>query len=227
MPIRTAKTEIPVEEGNMRLNRRCVLTTAVLAIGVLAWPRYTLADEREGTKVRWDIIRLSLPGATVNPGGEASAKDNLGVPNTITLTGSGTFVAPAGGKGTSNAVTGGGTWRITTATGPLSGAYKVTGLVRWEEAPGTFPGTDDKIGSPANFRPGLAVLRIQYSDGSHGILVVSCHGALTPDTVFEGVTASKDYVDFWNRVPPSGTPATANANRTAFHLVSEDEEDDK
>ena len=170
----------------------------------------------EAQHVRWDIIRLSLPGATVNPGGQASAKDNLG--NTLTLTGSGTFVAPAGGGGASSAVTGGGNWTVTTAAGSSSGAYWVTGLVRWDEAPGTFPATVDNIGSPAAFRPGLAVLRIEYSDGSHGILVVSCHGAGTPDTVFEGITASKDYVDFWNRVAPSGTPATANANRTAFHL---------
>jgi len=211
----------------MRTNRRRVLTTAVLAIGALAWPRYTGADEREGVKVRWDIVSLSLPGATVNAGGQASATDNLAVPDTITLKGSGTFVAPAGRRGTSSAVTGGGTWRITTATGTLFGGYEVTGLVRWEEAPGTFPGTTDNIGSPANFRAGLAVLRIEYSDGSHGILVVSCHGAGTPDSVFEGITASKDYVDFWNRVPPSGTPATANANRTAFHIISEREEDDR
>ena len=166
--------------------------------------------------VRWDIIRLSLPGATVNPEGQASAMDNLG--NTLTLTGSGTFVAPAGGGGTSSAVTGGGAWLLTTAAGTSSGAYRVTGLVRWEEAPGRFPATADNIDNPANFRAGLAVLRIEYSDGSHGILVVSCHGAGTPDTVFEGITASKDYVDYWNRVAPSGTPATTNANRTAFHL---------
>lgn len=170
----------------------------------------------QAQQVRWDIVRLSLPGATVNPGGQASAKDNLG--DTLTLTGSGTFVAAAGGGGTSSAVTGGGAWMLTTAAGTSSGAYAVTGLVRWEEAPGTFPGTADNIGSPAAFRAGLAVLRIEYSDGSHGILVLSCHGAGTPDTVFEGITASKDYVDFWDRVPPSGTPATANANRTAFHL---------
>jgi hypothetical protein len=162
----------------------------------------------------------------VNPGGQASAKDNTTVPNTITLTGSGTFVAPAVKRGTSNAVTGGGHWMITTAKGSSSGSYEVTGLVRWEEAPGTFPGTADNIGSPADFRSGLAVLRIQYSDGSHGILVVSCHGAGAPDSVFEGITASKDYVDFWNRVAPSGAPETANANRTAFHLASEREEDD-
>ena len=166
--------------------------------------------------VRWDIVSLSLPGATVNPGGEASAKDNLG--NTLTLMGSGTFVAPAGSGGTSSAVTAGGTWTLTTAAGTSSGAYAVTGLVRWEEAPGTFPATADNIGDPANFRSGLAVLRIEYSDGSHGVLAVSCHGAGTPDVVFEGITASKDYVDYWNRVAPSGTPATTNANRTAFHL---------
>src|SRR5437867_1824190 len=102
--------------------------------------------------VRWDIVSLSLPGATVNPGGQASAKDNLTVGDTITLTGSGTFVAPAGGGGTSSAVTGGGDWTITTATGSSSGAYEVKGLVRWEEAPGTFPATADNIGDPADFR---------------------------------------------------------------------------
>jgi hypothetical protein len=119
----------------MKTNRRRILTTAVLAIGVLAWPGYIGADEREGVKVRWDIVSLSLPGATVNPGGQASAQDNRAVADTITLTGSGTFVAPAGRRGTSSAVTGGGTWRITTAAGATFGAYKVAGLVRWAEAP--------------------------------------------------------------------------------------------
>src|SRR2546427_3411394 len=92
-------------------------------------------------------------------------------------------------------------------------------LVRWEEAPGSFPAAADNIGNPVNFLSGLAVLSIEYSDGSHGILVVSCHGAGTPDTVFEGITASKDFVDYWNRVPPSGTPTGPNANRTSFHIV--------
>ena len=167
--------------------------------------------------VRWDIIVLS-PGVTVNPGGQASAKDNIN--DTITLTGTGTFVAPAGGGGASSAATGGGTWTICNAAGTVcsNGSYEVTGLVRWEEAPGTFPVTFDNIGNPADFRAGLAVLRIQYNDGSHGILVVSCQGAGTPGSVFEGITVSKDDVDFWNRVAPSGTPATANANRTSFHL---------
>jgi len=195
------------------LSRLVAVSLAVLLAMTVASP----VARAQAQHVRWDIISLSLPATTVNPGGQASAKDNIG--DTITLTGTGTFVAPAGGGGTSSAVTGGGLWTVTTAAGNSSGAYEVTGLVRWEEAPGTDPATFDNIGDPADFRSGLAVLRIEYGDGSHGILVVSCHGAGTPDSVFEGITASKDYVDYWNRVAPSGTPSRPNANRTAFHLV--------
>jgi hypothetical protein len=180
--------------------------------------------------VRWDIILLTPGpvggGPTVNPGGQASAKDNQNstaindnLGNTLTLTGTGTFVAPAGGGGTSDAVTGGGTWTLTPVVGtPSGGAYFVTGLVRWEEAPGTDPAGVDNIGNPSDFRAGLAVLRIEYSDGSPGILVLSCHGVGTPDSVFEGITASKGFVDYWHRQAPSGTPAGPNANRTSFHL---------
>ena len=194
------------------ISRLVLVSLAVLLAMTVASP----VVRGQAQHVRWDIASISLPGVTLNPGGQASAKDNIN--DTITLTGTGTFVAPAGGGGTSSAVTGGGSWTITTASGSSSGTYQVTGLVRWEEAPGTFPGTFDNIGNASDFRPGLAVLRIQYNDGSHGILAVSCQGAGTPGTVFEGITASKDFVDFWNRVAPSGTPATANANRTAFHL---------
>ena len=191
------------------ISRLVLVSLAVLLAMTVASP----VVRGQAQHVRWDIISLSLPGVTANPGGQASAKDNIN--DTITLTGTVTFVAPAGGGGTSSAVTGGGSWTITTASGSSSGTYQVTGLVRWEEAPGTFPpGAFDNIGNPGDFRAGLAVLRIQYNDGSHGILAVSCHGAGTPDTVFEGISASKDFVDFWNRVAPSGTPATANANRT-------------
>ena len=200
----------------MRTETRRTRVALVVSLAVLlAMTAGLRVIHGQAQHVRWDIISLS-PGVTVNPGGQASAKDNLG--NTLTLMGTGTFVAPAGGGGTSSAVTGGGSWTITTAAGSSSGAYAVTGLVRWEQAPGTFPATTDNIGSPADFRAGLAVLRIEYSDGSHGILVVSCQGAGTPGTVFEGITASKDDVDFWNRVAPSGGPSGANANRTAFHL---------
>jgi hypothetical protein len=194
----------------MRISRGWVSAVAVLLFSTAT------VGFGQASHVRWDIISLSLPGVTVNPGGEASAMDNIG--DTITLTGTGTFVAPAGGGGTSSAVTGGGNWTITTGSGSSSGTYEVTGLVRWEQAPGTFPGTADNIGSTADARFGLAVLRIEYNDGSHGILVLSCHGTGTPDSVFEGITASKDFVDFWQRVAPLGGPSGPNANRTSFHL---------
>jgi len=42
----------------------------------------------------------------------------------------------------------------------------------------------------------------------------------TPPAVFEGVTASMGFVDFWNREAPPAPPG--NANRTVFHLLSED-----
>jgi len=166
--------------------------------------------------IRWDIISFNPPvDFTLDPGGVAAALANDG--SQITFTGSGTFVAPAGGGGTSSAVTGGGTWATSGPIGVDSGTYTVTGLVRWEEAPGTLPSPPiiDDIGNAADARAGLVVLRIAYSDGSRGILVVSCHLVGTPDTVFEGVTASKGFVDFWNRVPPVDG---VDANRTVFQL---------
>ncbi|SRR6266542_5239621 len=167
--------------------------------------------------VRWDIIRLDpFPDPTTAlAGGVASALAQDG--SSIVLHGSGTFVAPGGGGGTSGAVTGGGTWETfdtdgTTSTG--SGSYLVTGLVRWDAAPGTFP-LIDGIGNAADASSGLAVLRIAYDDGSLGTLVVSCHlpAGGTPDSIFEGVRASKGYVDYWN-----GTPPVGNTNRTVFHV---------
>src|SRR6266536_5538564 len=64
--------------------------------------------------VRWDIISTTgIPPGPLNPGGHASATAPNGG-DTITLTGFGTFAAPASGGG-SSAATGGGTW--TTSSG--------------------------------------------------------------------------------------------------------------
>ncbi|HEX6771224.1 MAG TPA: hypothetical protein VF126_04305 [Acidobacteriaceae bacterium] len=197
--------------------RIAIVSSAVLVALMAGLPRV----HGQAAHVRWDIINVT-PGPTVNPGGQASAMDNVG--DTITFTGTGTFIAPSGGGGTSSAVTGGGNWTITTASGSSSGTYEVSGLVRWEEAPGTFPASVDNVGSIADYRAGLIVLRITYNDGSHGILVVSCHGTGTPDSVFEGITASKGFVDYWNRGAPSGTPGGPNANRSTIHLLPRDGE---
>jgi len=169
----------------------------------------------QAAHVRWDIVNLdtstSPPCAKEGGVASAQAQDN----SSIVLMGSGTFVAPAGGGGTSGATTGGGTWTTFDAGGTQTGtgAYSVTGLVRWEQAPGTLP-ICDKIGSVEAAHSGLAVLRIEYSDGSRGHLVVSCHLPVgTPNSIFEGIRASKGFVDYWN-----GTPPVGNTNRTVFHV---------
>jgi hypothetical protein len=200
-----------------------------LALGIAAgsWAAWTARagdDDHAATKMRWDIIHISsFAPLTVNAGGSASAKANNG--SWITLTGEGTFLVN-GGEGRPHAVTGGGTWQTFDADGTntASGTYKVTGLVHWGPVEGSpAPGTIDNIGDGtlADNRAGLLVLRIRYSDGTKGTLTVSCHlpGAgppETPETVFEGVTATKAYVGYWNRVAPA---PGVDGNRTLFHVL--------
>jgi len=160
--------------------------------------------------IRWDIVSINFGAGTVSAGGLASALAADG--SQITMRGFGTFVAPAGGEGTSNAVTGGGTWATSGPIGVAVGAYQVTGLVRWDPAVGSPPPLIDLIG--ANPRAGLVVLRVAYSDGSQGTLTVSCHLNGTPDWVFEGITATKGIAGFYNRAAP--VPGV-DANRTLFH----------
>src|SRR6266542_4132181 len=105
---------------------------AVVAIGVVLMLLTTFASAASsgGAKhVRWDIISTTgIPPAPISPGGHASATapDN----DTITLTGSGHFVAPANGGGSSGA-SGGGTW---TTTSGGNGTYSVKALVSWQRA---------------------------------------------------------------------------------------------
>jgi hypothetical protein len=202
------------------MNRRAsVLGTVGLCIVFFAMT----VGAREKQVVRWDIINLS-PGPAINEGGIASAAatdaGNVIETSMITMTGWGTFEPSTKGK----KVTGGGTWMITTGAVTTVGEYEVIGLVSWIEAPGTVPITDN-IGNAADARAGLAVFRIRYSDGDHGILSVSCSFVGTPDTVFEGITTTKGFTGYWKAQPPTGSPTTPNANRTLFH-VSGDEQDD-
>ena len=164
--------------------------------------------------MRWDIISVDFGTGTVSAGGVASARANDG--SKITLMGSGTYRSNPGNP---QDVTGGGTWQTFDASGGAtgSGTYTVTGFVSFTLAPGTFPLSHDNIGNEADVRAGLLVVQIAYSDGSEGTLAVSCHIVGTPDAVFEGVTASKGFVDYWNREAPPAPPG--NANRTAFHVI--------
>jgi len=172
---------------------------------------------QDGVRFQWDITSLQPPN--ILPGGKASARASDG--SKITITGSGTFslIAPSAAAlfPLFQVVTGGGTFEIRNPAGSIteSGTFLVTRLVRFEEAPGTFPGTD-RIGNGADARGGLVVLQIVYSDGRQGTLVVSCHLAGTPDSVFEGITATKGFVDFFNAEAPV---AGVDADRTLFHVL--------
>ncbi len=198
----------------MQIRRRgFVGLGAVLTIGAMFILLTTLASAASSSSaqhVRWDII--STPGlpAPINPGGHASATAPDG--DTITLTGSGHFVAPANGGG-SAAVDGGGTW--TTSSGG-SGTYEVTALVSWENAGAQTlpPGIIDNIdeGTATN---GTAVLKIAFSDGKQGVLTVGCHGPGAPPGIFEGIATTKGFKTYYDIQPPS---PGVDANRTIFHV---------
>src|SRR5712672_2055112 len=109
----------------MKSAKSTVLGLSIIAMMTAAAP----IAFAQAAHVRWDIISVNfVPPFTVSAGGVASATANDG--SYITITGSGTFVAPGGGDGTSGATTGGGTWTTHTSGGVVTGTgtYEVTGL---------------------------------------------------------------------------------------------------
>lgn len=189
--------------------------TGVSATGAHALPGMSATAAGSPARMRWDIVSIDFATGTASAGGVARARAEDG--SRITLTGSGTFNPNAGKL---QNVTGGGTWKTfapdASVTG--SGPYQVTGFVSFTQTPGTFPLPNDNIGNPANARAGFLIANISYSDGSEGVLVVSCHFTGTPDAVFEGVTATKGFVDYWRHAAAPAPPG--NANRTAFHILN-------
>ncbi len=200
----------------MRINRRWFLAGACLLILPVVFTVYAKDDREEG-KFRWDIVHLTPP--TLGAGGNASALAND--LSKITLTGSGRFEV-----GDDDEVKGGGMWTTFSPKGVETGhgTYRVTRLIRFELAPGTLVGTGliDNIADIETAHAGLAAFAIRYSDGARGVLFVSCSLVGTPPSVFEGVTASKGFVDYWSRVAPV---AGVDSNRTAFHSLTNEEED--
>ena len=74
----------------------------------------------------------------------------------------------------------------------------------------------DNIGELDDRRPGRLTVAIAYDDGSEGVLEVGCRQMGSPNSVIEGITATKGYVTFWNHEEP--VPGV-EGNRTLFHLL--------
>jgi len=194
----------------MTIKKRVLLVVPLLALTALVPLTATAGSAHH---VRWDIISLvgGAPPGPLNPGGHASAMAPDG--DMITLTGSGTFVAPAGHNGGSDAVTGGGTWQTNTA----SGTYVVKELVSWVKAnaQSSTPTFVDNIGSLSQRTNGTAVLRIEFSDGASGVLTVGCHGPGAPPGIIEGIATTKGFKTYFMTEDPVGG---VDANRTLFHV---------
>jgi TAT (twin-arginine translocation) pathway signal sequence len=213
---------------DLQITRRQILKGAGAAgvLGALAMPTGVLADEDTSEhRVRWDIPSIDFTVFAVNPGGHASARSNDG--DRITITGSGTF--PNVRNKCRRDVTGGGTWRIPSASDPRcfsgSGTYNVVELLSWTPAATKFPLPHDNIGEIEDATSGLAKLRVAYSNDTHGVLTVSCElsvgAAGAPPCIFEGITASMEWEDFWSREAPA---PGVDANRTVFHFVRREED---
>jgi hypothetical protein len=189
----------------------------VIAAGISVLP-ISVARAADNLKIRWDLITVT-PGSppTLSPGGRDSAITTD--ETSITMTGSGTF---SSNSGKPQNVTGGGTWETFAADGTPTGSagtFKVTRFVSFVLAPGPNPPPTiiDNVCSDCVVHSGLAVLRIAYSDGSEGVLVLSCNlDAGTPESVFEGITVTKDFVDYWNRHNPV---EGVDGNFTLFHIL--------
>lgn len=195
-------------------------------IGILTFAAGGVNAQDTTTGYRWDIFQFidDEPFAEPFASGEGGVAYAYAQDNTyIMLTGSGTFRMDD-----STAVTGGGTWATypehgLRATG--EGTYTVTELISFVEAPGTTPPViGDTVGERTDARAGLAVLRIAYADtdgnpSGTGILMVSSRLAKdSPASIFVGVTATRDYVAYWDRSEPV---RGVNANRANFHVIPE------
>jgi hypothetical protein len=178
---------------NQKIKRHWLIgiVTALVLSGV-----GTVARASDDVTVRWDLLKVVPPN--LYAGGVASPSAGDG--STITVTGSGTFQIS---EGSFEEATGGGTWETRDASNVVtgSGTYRVRGVVLFMRAPGSLPSPPlvDHIGNAADASSGLAVLRVHYSDGSRGILVVECMLPVgSPPSFVEGITVIKGNLNYLN-----------------------------
>ena len=201
------------------MNRfRFALLAVALVVGLVATASFASPlrhDKRAATGQRfgWYIISFDFANNSFKAGGIASASAADG--SKITISNSqGTF----GGKPTN--VTGGGSWKTSDAKGAEtgSGTFKVTSLVYYVGAPGSLPSSiTDNIGNPADARAGVGVLKVSFSDGQIGILIITCRlPAGSPPWISEKILMTKGNVDYTKGDPPV---AGVDANRNQFRVV--------
>jgi hypothetical protein len=206
-------TRIKKEKGARWLLLACCIGTAGLMLSPVI-ETSTVYAAAACDHVRWDLIHadFSTMPATQRPGGTSIASADVTM-NQITFTeSSGTFVAPPSG-GISHAVTGGGKW--TTSDGK-SGMYTVTALVSWQFATLQPLNPNDLVDPDDRAANGAAILKIQYDDGTEGILGIGCHGGGAPPGIQEGVIATKGYVTYW--LGAAHGPGV-DINFTLFHIL--------
>ena len=199
----------------MHTERTLFRTLAVLLSLCACSPAVRAQDN--GEIYRWDIVKIKPVASNVVGGvgsdsvaitADGTAIASAADGSTMALTGSGTFAVdqpprlegPRIGTGAS----GGGTWVLRDSpTGAFagaiigSGAYTVTEFIAFNLASGAFIGNvTDSIGTSSDIRAGLAILRVKYSDGSRGILTVSCRLVGTPQSVLQGIRVTKGFVQY-------------------------------
>jgi len=205
----------------MKRVRLLALMGGILALVLGAGVSGSASPDDE--EMRWDLVNINFTTGTVSSGGVASARASDG--SKITLTGSGEFDTDSR---VGSRATGGGTW-TTYSPAPAgavtgTGTYRVTRFVSFAVAPGTLPVPNDDIGSPSLARAGLLTVAVKYSSGEKGVLTVSCHLVGSPNTLFEGITTTKGTAAYWNPELPPAPPA--NGNRTLFHVLNDNDNDE-
>lgn len=200
---------------------RIMALIAGVSVALVMGTGASVSADSDDEEMSWDLVNINFTTGTVSAGGVASARASDG--SKITLTGSGEF-DPESRVG--ERASGGGTWTTYDKAGASTGTgtYTVKRFVSFAPAPGTLPVANDAIASPDLARAGLLVVAVKYSSGEKGALTISCHLMGSPDSLFEGITTTKGAAAYWNPEPPPAPPG--NGNRTLFHELTGDEDDD-
>ena len=230
----------PIQGGKvMRINRRWLRISLILLVLPLIFALYARAagdGECKETKYRWDIVHIStFSPVTAFEGGFASALANNG--SKITVTGHGTSscwtLKRLQGRRDLD-------WHLPpTVQRNGDGTYRVTQLVRFDLAPGVQTGglidnIPAAIGDLTDQRGGLLFVKIAYSDGSKGILIVSCRLPGGPDFVTRPPAPCFDLRRNYSvqglcglLEPRAAHPGAVDGNRTLFHIFGQDENRDR